>query len=380
MAVLCPKGHPVRKLPSAQIFDQRPFDARGALVDAIRVARPTVIIPGDERSLYAIHRLHKTGSDRQREIISQSLGGPAGYAVTASRSRLLEVAKELGVATPDSAAVQDIAALNRWMDGVPRPWVLKAEHSWGGMGVRVVETVAEAHRAFNELRDQPTIMSALKRSVVNQDSYWLADRLTGRPPRITVQTHVRGRPGDLAMFCENGKVMAVTMAELVASASENGPATLVRLVEREDFMFAATAIAKKLQLSGFYGLDFMIEDRTNQALLLELNPRPTALSNIRNAANDPISAAIHASSGCNPAPCPVIPLGSVVACFPNAWASSHRNPHFADAAQDVPWNEPALMEEMLLERWPDRRPLARCIAGSRHLVRRMKGASRSLAK
>ena len=48
--------------------------------------------------------------------------------------------------------------------------------------------------------------------------------------------------------------------EAVSTETSVGPATVVRLVENADMMVAAQRIARRLSLSGFFGLDFVIEE------------------------------------------------------------------------------------------------------------------------
>jgi hypothetical protein len=159
------------------------------------------------------------------------------------------------------------------------------------------------------------------------------------------------------MFCWNGEVLALTMGETVTSLGENRPATVIRLINRPDFREAATLLAHELRLSGFYGLDFIIDAATDRALLLEMNPRPTALTNIRReAGRDLLGAMVTAVSGL---PCPApedLPESPLVAYFPLAWQAGSPEPGMQE---DVPWNDPALMAEMLRPRWPERRLLAK---------------------
>jgi hypothetical protein len=52
-------------------------------------------------------------------------------------------------------------------------------------------------------------------------------------------------------------------------------------VENEEMKFAAEKIASRLGLSGFFGLDFMIERGSQAAYLVEMNPRLTPPCHLR---------------------------------------------------------------------------------------------------
>ncbi len=175
------------------------------------------------------------------------------------------------------------------------------------------------------------------------------------------------------MFCQNGEVLAATVAEAVAGNGATGPSSIVRLVDRPDFVDGARRLARELRLSGFYGLDFMVDEQTGQALLIEMNPRLTALANIRiDPARDLIGAVVTILSGAECAPPLRTPAGELVAHFPNAWQWHRDDPRLADCFHDVPWAEPALMDAMLAPTWPERHLLARLVSGSRPLVRRVR--------
>jgi hypothetical protein len=166
-------------------------------------------------------------------------------------------------------------------------------------------------------------------------------------------------------------VLAATVAEAVACWGETGPSTIVRLVHRPDFVADARRLARALRLTGFYGLDFMVEQSTGKMILIELNPRATALANIRlHLGGDLIGAAASLFSG---VPCPrpaSLPADELVAHFPLAWHWNRNDPRLETCFQDIPWGEPALVTEMLRPSWPDRPVLARMTSGTLRLIKR----------
>jgi predicted ATP-grasp superfamily ATP-dependent carboligase len=58
------------------------------------------------------------------------------------------------------------------------------------------------------------------------------------------------------------------------TASAQGPSTVVRLGAHAAMAAASERMIAALGASGFIGFDFMLENRTGAALLLECNPRP----------------------------------------------------------------------------------------------------------
>jgi hypothetical protein len=357
-------------IAGVSIFEQSAFRPLRALSDAILRFDPVFIVPGDERGLRTLHRLHHAGTDHERGLVARSLGRPEHYVSTLSRSKILALAEAQKILIPEGGLVGSLAALSVWVAVSPAPGGLKWPGPGGGRGVVAVTTQNSASAAFRRLRDQANFGAALWRMLVYRDAFWLADWISFKPAEISVQGFINGHAGDLSMFCWEGEVLAMTMAETVLSLGENRPASMVRLIERADFREAGLRLARTMGLSGFYGLDFIIETATDRAFLLEMNPRPTALSNIRlEAGRDLLGALVTVLTGA-----PGFPVDSpdqaLVAYFPLAW-QHNGDGSLAQAYQDVPWNEPALMAEMLRPRWPERQFLARFLEGGRRMLRRL---------
>ena len=147
-------------------------------------------------------------------------------------------------------------------------------------------------------------------------------------------------------------------------ACETGPSTIIRLVERPELAAGARRLAARMRLNGFHGLDFMVDETTGRAMVIEMNPRLTSLSNIRlEPGRDLIGAAVTMVTGAPCHPPATLPRGDLVANFPIAWEWSRDDHRLPDCHADVPWDEPALMAEMLRVSWPDRLPLARFVRG-----------------
>ncbi len=378
VALLSPPSHPGRVLTDVRLFEHSAFDPLRALSAAIGDSGASSVIPADDRSVNQLHRLHRQGTPAERALVERSLGAPEGFAVTGSRVAFIELARRLGCAVPDDTALPCTAALDAWTRAHPPPWVLKVDGAWGGGGVRVVHDRPAAQAAFAELKSWLNGAKSLKRLAVDRDPFWLADWLgrrrhrpgEARGPRVSVQAYIEGWPGDLAMLCLDGRVLAALCCEAVKVESERGPATIVRLVQRPELIDAARRIAAALGLNGFHGLDFVVEAATGRALLVELNPRLTPLANIRldpraGVARDLVAAAATLFSGM---PCPPperLPAGDLVAHFPTAQRADSHDARLTDCFQDIPVEDPALLAEMLRPIWPDRSLLARLLAALR---------------
>jgi predicted ATP-grasp superfamily ATP-dependent carboligase len=129
------------------------------------------------------------------------------------------------------------------------------------------------------------------------------------------------------------------------------------VVDHHEMMSAAERIAHRLHLSGFFGLDFVIENNTGAAYLIEMNPRVTPQCHLRLGKGRDMVAALMAHFSEQPVlETPPITRNHLIAYFPQAWSA--RSEFVQSSFQDIPSDEPELIRE-LLNPWPDRTLLFR---------------------
>jgi hypothetical protein len=127
-------------------------------------------------------------------------------------------------------------------------------------------------------------------------------------------------------------------------------------------MKAAEKIAARLGLSGFFGLDFMIEDDSGHVYLIEMNPRLAPPCHLRLGKGHDLAGALWAQLTGRPSPdFPDVTVteSNLIAYFPQGLKDDG---DFAEACyRDIPQGEPALVSEML-NPFPDRTFLFRMVA------------------
>ncbi len=368
VSVLCPPGHAALAVPGITVFRQQAFRSVAALSAAIAKCRPVMLVPGDDRAVGHMHQLHRMGTAAERALVERSLGPSLGYPVATSRVLFAVLARRLGIAVPEDAVVKTQPALEAWLDRVPGPWVVKANGASAGAGVRIATTREEAFGAFRTLRRRK-LLPALKRLLINRDPYSLSDWWADPRPEVSVQRHVVGCPGNTAIFCQDGEVLAATTVDAVECIGATGPSTIVRLVDRPSVTEDARTLARHMRLTGFYGLDFMVEQATGRIMMIELNPRATSLANIRLARSGDLigcAASLFTGKRCLPPATP--PNAELVAHFPLALHWKPDDPRLATCFQDIPAETPALVVAMLRPSWPYRPLQARLAATTRRFV------------
>lgn len=280
VGVLCPReGHPAFTVEAIR----RRYVYRGAgmvssLREAIEDFDPHLVLPVCDRALSHLHRLHeaarKEGDRRITQCIEHSLGPAWSYPITASRYDLLHLALEEGIPVPDTIALtceEDLHAAAY----LGLPLVIKADGTWGGCGVFVAESRAEAVQAFRKLTDRKGLPWLLKELALNRDRGTKLDYWRNRRPSLIAQKWIDGHPANCAVACADGEVLAGVAVDVVATNGPRGPASLVEVVPGREMLQAAERIVKRLALSGFVGLDFMIDRKSGVACLIEMNPRCT---------------------------------------------------------------------------------------------------------
>jgi hypothetical protein len=373
VAALCPMpGHPVQKASVVQrTFHYSGFDPLTSLKTAIAAFEPDVVVPCCDRGVQHLHELHAhsraqgpTGKP-VLDLIECSLGSPENFAIVSARYALLKIALEEGILVPPTIELRDVDDLKSWRAEADLPWVIKADGTWGGRGVRVAYSGAEAEQRFFELTEPAGILELIKRLLLSRDRGWVLFDWKRSQPAVIAQSLIAGRPANCAVVCWQGKVLAGIGVEVVSAQGPKGPATVVRVVESPDMMRAAERIARRLRLSGFFGLDFMIEDGTGATYLIEMNPRCTPLCPLTLGKGRDLAGALWGQlAGQPPSEKPPVTEKAMIAYFPQAWNGTSE---LLDASyHDIPEGEPELIQE-LLHPWSERSLLGRIFDRTRRM-------------
>jgi hypothetical protein len=385
VAVICPSPrHPASKTSAVrQTLTYVGAQPLASLRRAIESFDPDIILPLCDRSvqhlheLYAIETAHGKVDSKITQLIEYSLGAPESFPVVSSRYQLLQVARAEGIRAPDMIAIDSAAELELWCAQTAPPWVIKADGSWGGRGVRIARTMREAQHDWIELSQRPGLLELVKRLSLNRDRGWILSDWRRARPRVIVQSHINGRPANCAVVAWKGKLLAGIAVEVVQAQGPTEPAIVVEVVEGKEMLRAAAILTEHLNLSGFFGLDFMIEEGTGLPYLIEMNPRCTPPCPMPLGQGKDLLAALLAQVTARPLKerKPVTER-SKIAYFPVNWGNAVLSSDLgaiSSAYYDVPDGEPALVEE-LLRPWSARSYLGQALDLIRRMVIRQKPA------
>ena len=350
VGALAQASHPVHRMRSpSRAYVYRPTAPGVSVNAAIQSFRPDLIIPCDDRAVSHLCSLYRgvvprspvRGDVDVRKLIETSLGLQVARGRISKRSLLAELSHLPDVHVPQIDDVASLADLRAWAARNGLPAVLKLDGSWGGQDVILVRTEVQLARAYFEMRLRRSSLMNLKRTLFNGDIEPLVTGSTGA--QITVQSFVAGRLANIALATWRGEVLATVAVEVVSTAKTFGRATVVRQVEGQEMIETGRAIARRLELSGLHGLDFVLDEASNQANLLEINPRATQTHHLIAGEGFGLPAAMHAAlAGASAEAKYAPPMLGEIALFPDGWLQNRGNSLLSTILQDIPHEEPEL--------------------------------------
>jgi hypothetical protein len=366
----CPAGHPLRLLSGLERVSQYSgVRSLQSLSLAIELAAPDFIVPCDDGVVAQLHAIHRA-EPAMRDVIERSIGDPDGFATVGSRFKLLSAARHLGIPIPETRQVLAKEDLVSWYNGVAPAGVLKVDGESGGNGVWMCGSFEESLAAWHEAKTPQSIATAWKRLAIDADPLALWTR-KGLGREVSIQRVIHGRPANSMMVCRGGKVLSQVSVVVLASEGPTGASTIVQRLRDGRMECAAVQLAARLGLTGFYGLDFMIETETGTPYLIEMNPRCTQLGHIEFSDQSSLAATFSANVRGETRPAARRPVASdTIALYPQALEALGDGSRYGKSSYlDVPWDDPQLAEEIKLGPWPQRRLRARLYHSLKPAVR-----------
>lgn len=320
-----------------------------AVAEAMTALRPAMVVPGDDRAVRGLHALHdriERGRTAGRDVaaaIRRSLGAPSSFAIVDLKSRFAAFCKDEGLPLPKTVVVRNRRELLQQLSAEGLPQVLKLDVGSGGRCVRIVRAAGEALAAFDELAAMRGWCSALRRGLEELSAAPLVDKVRGRAPAISLQCYVAGRLANRAVYCRDGTVLAGITVVTMQVLQETGPTTVARVLDHPEVEDLAARIVRRLKLSGFIGIDLMLEEQSGRPWLLELNPRPTQTSHLALSNDlDMVGAlATELRGGARRAlPHTAKADGRIVALYPGELWRNPSSEYLRAPYHDVPLHEP----------------------------------------
>ena len=337
--VLAKTHHATRhyRLPSSRAAPQL---AR-ALADALAHSGAKLLIPADEQAVALLHSFMRGNcayilGDAARGVIASSLAPQERLGAMLFKSETLALARSLGLRVPPGGTAANAAQAIALAEAVTYPVYVKHAFGWAGAGVTCCTDEAALLAAFPQSNPFVDRIKALARRVLYRDWY-------PAHSAIDVQGIISGRP---AMYCAlawQGKLVGGFAGEALSTTSATGPSSEVRIGRHPGMARATKILVEALGCTGWIGFDFMLEEGTGEAVLLECNPRPIQVCHLGYRIGVDLAAELaRLIRGGTPPAQPLIANRDMeVVLFPYAMDANRARP---GALDDIPGKDPGLLQ------------------------------------
>src|ERR1700691_785544 len=333
-------------------YNYRIWAAANSIVQAIEDWSPDFLVCTDDESVKDLHNIHflatraptAANSVKLIKLIETSLGSPDGFEFSRKKSKLLFLAKSLGIRCPPTVEISS-KDIDGQLDAVTYPILVKGDGSWGGKSVRIVEDARQAQRAIREFHMPVTWLRILRaftaRFVPTSILTWIYKDL----PAVCIQEFIGGHAANRAVTCWKGEVLDGISVRVHKTVYAFGAASLVETIDSSEMTDTAKVLVKRLNLSGIIGFDFML-DSTNHAWLIEMNPRVVPICYLGRSTN--LSTALFSKVARTDMQLPFSRVdGKLVPLFPQELERCPNSEFILSGYDDVPWEEP----ELVLSLW-----------------------------
>jgi ATP-grasp domain-containing protein len=353
VATVAPRDHGIRRVRAIKAhYRSISYSATASFVARV-IERwpPNLVIPCDDLATCCLYELHSKavrgdGHDPEtiKTLVENSLGDPVSYSIAQKKSEFIGFAKDQGLRVPETIGIDNPKDLADRLETSRFPQVLKLDRTSSGLGVRIVYDEGEAKRAYHELVRMFGWLRASKRALEELSLRPFVRRWRDQTPHLTMQRYIAGVPANRAVLCWRGEVLAGLSVEAIKTAHTTGPATVVRIVDNAEMAEATRHIVQGLGLSGFVGVDFILERGSGRPFLIELNPRPTPICHFSLDRETDLPGALFMKlTDGKPSKSGARLPGKVIALFPGEFWRDPESDYLLSCHHDVPWEEPQLI-------------------------------------
>ncbi len=351
--LMAPDGHPALVTEAIEAHHGYwPMMPLAGLRRALGASRPDLLLLADELSFLLVEELSRwaqaTNSGEAEvtlNLLRRSFGNLECLPLTRSRIALLTAAETAGVSIPLTTPVREPADLRRVAQEMPGPWMLKADSTWGGFGVRKVDRPDRLVSTWKRLQQPLSFSQSVKRGWEGKEWGHLHLWLRGTNREVIAQSFVQGRERTGMTVCSGGRLLAAVCLQVEEIGYANGPASKLRVVEDAAMLEAMRRVTGATGISGFCGFDFMLDANTGEPHLLELNMRPTQLAHLPlGDSRDLCATLLRELLGLREVKDRPTPAsGGLIATFPQHIQNDPSGARLGDAFHDVPWGIPPLV-------------------------------------
>ena len=295
------------------------FDYR--LEEVIMGFKPDLLIFMDEYSIGMVSRIIALNPrdilSRHRKLLEKSLGNLKTVADRILRRSLMSLQESVRI--PKTLASRSLIELLEFGASVNWKAFFKAEFTCSGMGV--IST--ESEQLFLETSKQ----------------------LLHEGKQFIVQESIRGITAMRAAVAYEGKILCgISFNKIMATAGGIGYSTVVMATQQEEMKATTEKIGELLKINGPFSCDFIVDNDTGAAYLIEINPRPTTVFHLGHLFGVSFASSFGAIiDGTTQIQNDNVLGDKEIALFPKELFRDSKSPKLTTAMHDVPWEYPEVV-------------------------------------
>jgi predicted ATP-grasp superfamily ATP-dependent carboligase len=306
---------------------------------AAQSVRADLILPGDDITLRLLMQLvlaplPALSSDVQQRLaalVERSLGDPAHYLDSVDKTRLVTLARKVGVPVPAGEAVANETDAVAVASALGYPVIVRPAFGSEGAGVAKCDDVLQVREAMRAL-----------------------PRVEGWNPVTEkvalVQRFVSGGGRNRPAAVWQGRELAgVTRAKIRSYPEPRGPSSVARYVAEPQLAAQDARLMAALGATGFLSTQYIVDERTGEALLIEINRRMTPATHTARLVGVDLAAAFaagfHGREWTGPLDMPK-ERECTLALFPQEWLRDPESAELEAHPTDAPWDDPQLFAAM----------------------------------
>ena len=348
VSVLAPKGTLVEHSRHVRKIGYLPDHATPrqwayAFAATVAAAAPKLVLPCDDTAFRLMHQLVVAPPDRMQpvlhlqlaKLIVDSLGDPAHFGASVDKTLISQAAEAAGVRVPPHRIVADPAEASAFAAAHGWPVVLKRSRSTAGDGVAICASPDALTREFARLASGRTPRPG-----------------ESGPARLVVQAYIRGRTQYYAGTAWRGAMLCGYAVDKLAGEPK-GAASVVRYFHSPELTESAARLAAAFGASGIFAPEYIIDERSHEPYLLEVNRRVTPGTHRGEFfAMSSGAALLAAVEGKPPGTRARLDDGEErnFVSFPHEWLRDPGSAYLREYPVDAPWDELELFEAMLAMR------------------------------
>ena len=345
--IICKSSHVKRFFELRELKSWRRFAKK--LIAALNEWQPTFILPCDEQVIAAIHfiiRRKLAGieiiTDQHLQVLLDSIGKPEKLDAMIFKSDTHDLAIELQVKVPQSGRVNSAIKAVEIAEEIGFPVFVKKSFSWASRGTIKCQNASEVSQAYKDLNPKTSPFKRIARHLLCRDWY-------PTNSATEVQKAILGVSAMFNVVAWRGQNLGGFFGSREQTIGGNGPSTIVRLGPNAICEDSARKLVAAMGTSGFWAFDFMWDQSTNSATLLECNPRPNQVSHL--GPNIGVDLCVALKKACAGEDVQSVPVtqSALVPLFPQEWLRDEHSALTQRHNLDIPKYDPKLLEFMLKE-------------------------------